>query len=89
MFVRSTYWMWTRARLTASVTIGLDRSRRYLVTGALTGESGGDYSQVFISAVARCQQRSDPLRNSRQPSDPPDANIANLGMIKFLTNYVV
>jgi hypothetical protein len=51
MFVHATYWMWTQGQFTVSHTIGLDRNRRYLVTGGLTGKSGGDYGQVFIATV--------------------------------------
>lgn len=56
MFVRSTYWMWTSGKFTVTLTAGLDPRRSYLITGALTGKSGGDYGQVYISTV--CTQRS-------------------------------
>jgi hypothetical protein len=87
MFVQSTWWMWTRGRFTVSVTAGLDPRRRYLVTGGLEGKSGGDYGQVFISTV--CVQRSPDQILSGVRDDPassPNDNIANLGVLEFLSN---
>ena len=87
MFVHWTYWMWTSGRFSVSVTIPLNPARTYLTTGALTGKQGGDYGQVFISTV--CTQRSvdQILCGIRDdPSDPPAANISNLGIVEILRN---
>jgi hypothetical protein len=86
LFVASTYWMWTSGRFSITVTMRLDPARRYLVTGALTGKSGGDYGQVFISTLCTrsggqilCGIRDD-------PADPPSFNIANLGILEVVQN---
>jgi hypothetical protein len=88
MFVHRTYWMWTRGQFTASHTIALDPSRRYLVTGALSGKSGGDYGQVFISTV--CTMSGDQILCGIRddPSNPPDVNIENLGIVEIVSNAV-
>ena len=88
MFVHRTYWMWTRGQFTVSHTIALDQSRRYLVTGALSGKSGGDYGQVFISTV--CTMSGDQILCGIRddPSNPPDVNIENLGIVEILSNAV-
>ena len=89
MFVRSTYWMWTRGSFTVSVTMPLDPARRYLVTGGLTAKQGGDYGQVYISTL--CVQRSvdQILCGIRDdPTDPPSDNAANLGLVEFVQNAV-
>jgi hypothetical protein len=89
MFVRWTYWIWTRGSITGSVTVPLDPARRYLVTGALTAKQGGDYGQVFISTL--CVQRSidQVLCGIRDdPADPPSDNVANLGIVEFVQNAV-
>jgi hypothetical protein len=88
MFVHRTYWMWTRGRFTVSHGIPLNSGRLYLVTGALTGKSGGDYGQVFISTV--CTQSGDQVLCGIRddPSHTPDANIANLGIVEILSNAV-
>lgn len=86
MFVYTTYWMWTSGKFSFSATFALDPARRYLVTGALTGKSAGDYGQVYISTV--CQQRgSDQILCGVRggPSDPPAWKIANLGIDEVLT----
>ena len=89
MFVHWNYWMWTRGRFTVSHTIPLNRGRRYLVTGALTGKSGGDYGQVFISTVCTMPSEDQILCGVRDdPSDPPDANITRLGIVETLSNAV-
>jgi hypothetical protein len=89
MFVRSTYWMWTRGQFTVSLTIALDRNRRYLVTGALTGKSGGDYGQVFIATVCTMPSDDQVLCGVRDdPADSPAHNIANLGIVETLSNAV-
>ena len=87
MFVSNTYWMWTSGNFSISLTIGLSPTRRYLVTGALTGKSGADYGQVYISTV--CQQTSSDqilcgVRGG--PLDPPAWKIANLGIDEILIN---
>ena len=89
MFVHWTYWMWTRGRFTVSHTIPLNRSRRYLVTGALTGKSGGDYGQVFISTVCTMPSNDQILCGVRDdPADSADSNIANLGIVEIIDNAV-
>lgn len=89
MFVYATYFMWTRGQFTVSHTIPLDRGRRYLVTGALTGKSGGNYGQVFISTVCTMPSEDQVLCGVRDdPSNSPAANIANLGIVEVLSNAV-
>lgn len=88
MFVQSTYFMWTRGRFTASVTIALNADRRYLVTGALTGKSGGDYGQVFISTVCTLSGDQVLCGIRDDPSASPDTNIANRRLTEILTNAV-
>ncbi len=84
MFVHRTYWMWTRGTFSITVTTGLDPARRYLVTGALAGTSGGDYAQVYISSV--CTQTGGQILCGLRddPADPPDANITSLGIVEIL-----
>ena len=90
LFVHSTYWMWTRGQFTVTVTIGLTRGRRYLVTGALTGKSGGDYGQVFISTVCTMLSNDQILCGIRDdPADTPQDNIANLGIVEILGSNAV
>ena len=43
--------MWTQGSFTQEMDIGLDPARRYLITGALTGKSGGNYGQIYISTI--------------------------------------
>lgn len=45
------YWMWTTGTFTTSVTLSLDPTRSYMVTGYLTQTDGGDYAHVYISMV--------------------------------------
>jgi hypothetical protein len=85
MFAYSTYWMWTTGNFTTSVTVALDRNRRYLVTGGLAGKEGGDYSQVFISTVCTMPSNDQVLCGVRDdPSSSPDANVKTLGIVEFL-----
>lgn len=84
MFAYESYWMWVTGGTSASITIGLNLSRQYLVTGGLTGKNGGDYAQVYISMVCTidgdqqlCGLRDDP------PPDPT-TSIQSLGIIEFL-----
>jgi len=87
MFVSSTYWMWTSGNFSISLTIGLSSTRRYLVTGALTGKSGADYGQVYISTVCSRHSPDQILCGIYGgPSDPPAWKIANLGIDRILTN---
>jgi hypothetical protein len=89
MFVHATYWMWTRGQFTVSHTIALDRNRRYLVTGELTGKSGGDYGQVFIATVCTMPSSDQVLCGIRDdPADPPADNISNLGIVEILSNAI-
>jgi hypothetical protein len=88
MFVHTTYWLWTQGQFTVSLTIALDRNRRYLVTGALTGKSGGDYGQVFIATVCTMQGGQILCGIRDDPADPPADNIANLGIVEILSNAV-
>ncbi len=46
-----TYWMWTTGTFTTSLTMSLNPSRSYMVTGYLTQKDGGDYAHVYISMV--------------------------------------
>ena len=56
----------------------------YLVTGALTGKSGGDYGQVFISTVCTMPSNDQILCGVRDdPADSADSNIANLGIVEI------
>jgi hypothetical protein len=89
MFVHWNYWMWTQGRFTISHTIPLNPARRYLVTGAITGKSGGDYGQVFISTICTMRSPDQILCGVRDdPSDPPDVNISSLGIVERVSNAV-
>jgi hypothetical protein len=88
MFVHTTYWMWTQGQFTVSLTIALDRNRRYLVAGALTGKSGGDYGQVFIATVCTMQGGQILCGIRDDPADAPADNIVNLGIVEILSNAV-
>jgi hypothetical protein len=89
MFVHATYWMWTRGQFRVSHTIPLDRDRRYLVTGALAGRSGGDYGQVFIATVCTMVSDDQVVCGVRDdPGDPPADNITRLGIVETLTGAV-
>ena len=85
MFANNTYWMWTRGSFRVDVTLGLNPSRTYLVTGGLVGKSGGDYGQVYISTVCTvsgdlvlCGVRDD-------PSDSPETDIVGLGLVEIIS----
>ena len=87
MFVAWSYWLWTRGRISGTVTMALNPARRYLVTGGLTGKSGGDYGQVFISTVCVMRSSDQILCGIRDdPTDSPESNIANLGIYEFIQN---
>jgi hypothetical protein len=45
------YYMWTSGGISTSLTINLDSSKTYLVTGGFVQSDGGDYSHAFISEV--------------------------------------
>jgi hypothetical protein len=67
--------------------LGWDPARRYLVTGALTGNEGGSYGQVYISTVRIRRSPDQILCGIRDdPTDPPAANIANLGIVEWIQN---
>ena len=84
MFLHRTLWMWTSGKFSISFTIQLDAARRYLVTGAISGKSGGDYGQVYISTV--CEERPGQVLCGVRggPLDAPDWKIANLGIVELL-----
>jgi hypothetical protein len=87
MFVSRSYWMWTSGSFSVSVTMGLDPARRYFVTGGLSGKSGGDYGQVYISTVCIRRGSDQILCGLRDvPPGSPAANIANLNINEFLSN---
>jgi hypothetical protein len=87
MFVAWTYWMWTSGRFSVTVTMRLDPARRYLVTGGLSGKSGGDYGQVFISTLCTRASSDQILCGIRDDaSDPPSSNIASLGIVELVQN---
>jgi hypothetical protein len=89
VFVHGTYWMWTRGQFSVSHTIALSVGRRYLVTGALTGKSGGDYGQVFISTVCTMPRSDQILCGVRDdPADAAETNIANLGIVEVIDTAV-
>jgi hypothetical protein len=83
--VRATYFMWTRGRFTVTLEIGLNPAQRYLITGALTGKSGSNYGQVYISTICRrispdqilCEVEDD-------PSDSPSSNIMNRDITRIV-----
>jgi hypothetical protein len=84
MFVQSSFWMWTTGSFTASTTVSLNRSRRYLVTGGLVGKEGGDYGQVFISTVCTISGDSVTCGVRDLASTTPDHHIKNLGLTEIL-----
>jgi hypothetical protein len=85
MFVSWAYWMWTRGRFSTTVTMALDPARVYLITGSLTGKSGGDYGQIYVSTVCTRRSSDQVLCGIRDdPSDPPDWKIENLGVVEFV-----
>lgn len=53
--VRATYFIWTQGRFSQTLDIGLDPARRYLITGALTGKSGGTYGQIYLNNLPHAQ----------------------------------
>lgn len=89
MFVHWTYWMWSWGRFTVSHTIPLDRGRRYLITGALTGKASGDLGQVFISTVCTMPSEDQVLCGVRDdPADSPENSISRLGIVEIVDNAV-
>jgi hypothetical protein len=86
MFVVSSYWMWTQGNISATLTLGLDPARRYLVSGALVGKDGGNYGQVYIATV--CSVDGDQvlcgIRDS--PGDSPATEIMGLGIQEFISS---
>ena len=85
MFVAGNYWMWTSGTFSVTVTIGLDPTRSYLLTGSLVGHEGGDYGQVYISTV--CQVSADEVLCGIRddPSDSTFTDISNLGITEFIS----
>ncbi|WP_030612010.1 hypothetical protein [Streptomyces sclerotialus] len=77
VFVVQRYFLWVRGSTTASVTIGLDPDRRYLVTGALCAKTGAAYGQVYISAVCHVMPDGSVRCTVRDDSDPV-TNISTL-----------
>lgn len=86
MFVRWSYWMRTSGATSVTVAMALDPGRRYLVTGALTGKSGGDYGQIYISTL--CTQSGDQILCGIRDDPPgsPASNISGLGINEFVQN---
>jgi hypothetical protein len=86
MFPWETYWMWVTGGASASVSIGLDPSRSYLVTGALTGKDGSDYAQVYISML--CTIEGDQQLCGIRDVPPPDpvTSIQTLDIGEWLNN---
>jgi hypothetical protein len=86
MIVAGTYWMWTSGTFSVTLTFNLNPTRRYLITGSLSGTSGGHYGQVFVSMVCT-RTTSQVLCGIRDdPGDPPAANISSLGVVETLSN---
>src|SRR4051812_9542434 len=84
MFVAWRYFLWTNGNISGSTTMALSPTRRYLVTGALSGRGGGDYGQVYISTL--CTQRGDQVLcgvRDVPPGSPADS-IAHLGITEFV-----
>ena len=88
MFVYWTYWMWTQGQFTVSLTIPLNQGRRYLFTGALTGESGSDYGQVFISTVCTVDGDQILCGIRDNPGDSAVANLIKQGICEVIGNAV-
>jgi hypothetical protein len=85
MFVHRTFGGWTTGTFTITMTVPLDRNRRYLVTGGLVGKEGGEHGQVFISTVCTMPSADQVLCGVRDdPSDSPDVLIKNRGLVEFL-----
>ena len=85
MFAHRSFWMWTTGGFTTSITVALDRNRRYLVTGGLTGKEGVDYGQVFISTVCTMPSDDQVLCGVRDdPSSTSDTTIKSQGLVEFL-----
>lgn len=84
MFAYDSYWMWVQGGTSVSVSVALDPSRSYLVTGGLTGKNGGDYAQVYISML--CTIQGDQQLCGVRDVGPPDPNtsIQTLGIEEFL-----
>ncbi len=85
MFVHWIYWLHTRGRFSATHTISLDRDRRYLVTGALTGKSGSDYGQIFVSTLCDAEGMCD-IRDV--PTSTPEFIMSNLNFV-FLPRHAI
>ncbi|MGW6010586.1 hypothetical protein [Streptomyces sp. NPDC055210] len=87
MFPIYRYFVWVQGQASATVTIGLDVNRRYLVSGGITGNSGSGYGQVFISVVC-IQRSSDQIQCGIRddPASSPDVNIKSLNAVEFLQN---
>ena len=80
-----TYLIWTQGRFSQPLDIGLDPARRYLITGALTGRSGSNYGQIYISKI--CSMRSnDQIVCEVEDEGSPSSNIMSLGINRIITN---
>ena len=86
MFVANTFWAWTSGSFTTTLNFALNPSRRYLVTGALTGKRGGDYGQIYISTVCTQVSNDQILCGVRDLGLSQDQKIRNLGIVEILTN---
>jgi hypothetical protein len=85
MFPYRSFTAWATGNFTTSITVALDRNRRYLVTGGLVGKEGGDHGQVFISTVCTMPSNDQVLCGVRDdPSDSSDTLIKNRNLVEFL-----
>jgi hypothetical protein len=77
--------LWTTGTFTISATLGLDPSRRYLLTGALPGVEGDDYGQIYTSVVCYLQGDTVLCGIRAEPSDSPDWKIKNAWLNEVLS----
>jgi hypothetical protein len=81
--VRATYFIWTQGSFSFTLNISLNPAQRYLITGALTGKSGGNYGQIYISTI--CFMRSiDQIVCEVEDEASPSSNIMNLSITRIV-----
>jgi hypothetical protein len=85
MFVASSYWMWTSGSTAATLAIGLDPNRVYLLTGSLVGHDGGNYGQVYISMLCTVSGDEVLCGIRDDPSDSTFTDITGLGITEFIS----